>query len=100
MPYGGYVADVLGVANELGAVGYVVATFMGWYLEFCEKFVKPLATSSPTMSLVNLACSENIAEISSRVTEVDESDTFSLYTSFVKSIGGRMGCLICVTEPR
>jgi hypothetical protein len=63
--YSGCVADVLGVANELGDVGCVVATIVGWYLEFCENFAKPLATSSPTMFLVNLVFLENIAEISS-----------------------------------
>jgi hypothetical protein len=32
MPYDGCVADVLGVANGLGAVGCVVANIVGWYL--------------------------------------------------------------------
>jgi hypothetical protein len=100
MPYGGCVTDVLGVADELGVVGCPVATVVGWYIEFCENFAKPLATSSPTMFLVNLVCSENIAEISSAVIEVDESDTFIVGTSFVESIRGKMGSLIWVTEPR
>jgi hypothetical protein len=56
MPYGGCVTDVLGVADELGAMGCVVAKVMGWYLEFCENLVKPLATSSPTLFLVILTC--------------------------------------------
>jgi hypothetical protein len=58
MPYGGYVTDVLGVANELGAVGCVVAIVVGWYLEFCENLANPLAISSHTMFLVNLTCSK------------------------------------------
>jgi hypothetical protein len=60
MPYDGRVADVLGVADELGVMGCVVAKVVGWYLEFCKNLAKPLATSSPTMFLVNLACSKNI----------------------------------------
>jgi hypothetical protein len=36
MPYGGSAADVLGVADELGAMGCAVAKGVGWYLEFCE----------------------------------------------------------------
>jgi hypothetical protein len=54
MPYDGRVADVLGVTDELGVVGCVVAKVVGWYLEFCENLAKTLATSSPTMFLVNL----------------------------------------------
>jgi hypothetical protein len=50
MPYGGSVADVLGVDDELGAVGCVVATVVGWYLEFCENLANHLAISSPTCS--------------------------------------------------
>jgi hypothetical protein len=38
MPYSGCVADVLGVDDELGVVGFVVAKVVDWYLEFCEKF--------------------------------------------------------------
>jgi hypothetical protein len=64
MPYGGCVTDVLGVDDELGAVGCILVKVEGRYLEFCENLAKLLATSSPTMFLVNLACSENIAEIS------------------------------------
>jgi hypothetical protein len=64
MPCGSCVTDVLGVADELGVVGCVVATVVGWYLEFCENLAKSLAISSPTMFLVNLTCSENIAETS------------------------------------
>jgi hypothetical protein len=60
MRYDGRVADVLGVAVELGVMGCVVAKVVGWYLEFCENLAKPLATSSPTMFLVNLACSKNV----------------------------------------
>jgi hypothetical protein len=45
MPYGGGVADVLGVVDELGALGCVVTKVAGWYLEFCENLVKPLAIS-------------------------------------------------------
>jgi hypothetical protein len=67
MPYGGGVADVLGVVDELGALGCVVTKVAGWYLEFCENLVKPLAISSSTMFLVNLTCSENIVETSSGV---------------------------------
>jgi hypothetical protein len=100
MPYSGCVTDVLGVADELGVMGCVVAKVVGWYLEFCENLAKPLATSSPTMFLVNLTCPENIAETSSGVTEVDGSGTFVVRTSFVESIGGRMGSLICVMEPQ
>jgi hypothetical protein len=100
MPYGSGVADVLGVADDLGSAGCVVATAVGWYLEFCENLVKPLAISSPTMFLVNLTCSENIAETSSGVTDVDECSTFAMCTSFMESIEGRMSSLICVMEPR
>jgi hypothetical protein len=76
MPYGGCVADVPGVAGELDVVRCAVATVVGWYLEFYENLDNPLAISSPTMFLVNLTCSENIAETSSGVTEVDGYDTF------------------------
>jgi hypothetical protein len=82
MPYDGCVADVLGVADGLGAVGCVVVKVVGWYLEFCENLVKPLATSSPTMFLVSLTCSKNIAETSSGVTKVDGCDTFAVCTTF------------------
>jgi hypothetical protein len=41
MPYGSCVTDVLGVADELGVVVCVVATVVGWYLEFCENFTMP-----------------------------------------------------------
>jgi hypothetical protein len=99
MPYGGCVVDVLGVDDELGAVGCVVAKVVGWYLELCENLAKPLATSSPTMLLVNLSCSKNIAETSSGVTEVHGFNTFAMCTSFAESIGGRTGSLICVMEP-
>jgi hypothetical protein len=99
MPYGGCVTDVLGVADGLGAVGCVVARVVGWYLEFCENLAKPLSISSPTMFLVNLTCSGNIAETSWGLTKVDECSTFAVCTSFVESIGGRMGSLICVMEP-
>jgi hypothetical protein len=100
MPYGGCVTDVLGVADELGAVGCVVAKVMGWYLEFCENLAKPLATSSPTLFLVILTCLENIADTTLGLTEVDGSGTFAMYTSFVDSIGGRTCSSICVMEPR
>jgi hypothetical protein len=100
MPYSGCVADVLGVDDELGVVGFVVAKVVDWYLEFCENLAKPLATSSPTMFLVNLSCSENIVETSSWVTEVDGFDTFAVCTSFVELTGGRTGALICMMEPR
>jgi hypothetical protein len=70
MPYGGCIVDVLGLADELGDVGCVVGKVQGWYLEFCENLAKILAISSPTMFLVNLACSENIAETSSGKTEI------------------------------
>jgi hypothetical protein len=80
MPYSGRVADVLGVADELGVMGCVVAKVVGWYLEFCENLAKPLATSSSTVFLVNLASSKNIAETSSGVTKVDGSDTFAVCT--------------------
>jgi hypothetical protein len=79
-------------------VEWVVAAVAGWYLEFCEIFAKTLATLSPTIFLVNLVCSENIADISSGVIGVDEFDTFTVCTSFMESIEGRMGCLIYVTE--
>jgi hypothetical protein len=82
MPYDGCVADVLGVADELGVVRCAVATIVGWYLEFCENLAKPLAISYPTMFLVNLTCSENIAETSSGVAEVDRCDTFAVCTFF------------------
>jgi hypothetical protein len=82
MPYGGCAADVLGVADGLGAMGCVVAKVVGCYLESCKNLVKPLATSSPTMFLVSLACSENITDTSSGVTEVDGCDTFAVCTSF------------------
>jgi hypothetical protein len=65
MPYSGCVTDVLGVVDEQGVVGCVVAKVVGWYLEFCKNLAKPLPTSSPTMFLVNLSCSENIEETSS-----------------------------------
>jgi hypothetical protein len=64
MPYGGCVADVLGVADELGVVGCAVAILVSWYLEFCENLANPSAISSSTMYLVNLTCSKNIAEAS------------------------------------
>jgi hypothetical protein len=64
MPYNGCVADVLGVAIELGAMGCAVATVVDWYLEFYKNLANTLAISSPTMFLVNLKCSENIAETS------------------------------------
>jgi hypothetical protein len=99
VPYGGCVADVLGVANGLGAVGCVVAKVVGWYLEFYENLAKPLVISSPTMFLVNLTCSENIAETSSGVIEVDKCSTLAICTSFVESIRGRTSSLICVMEP-
>jgi hypothetical protein len=83
MPYNGCVANVLGVADGLGAVGCVVAKVVGWYLEFCENLAKPLATSSHTMFLVSVTCSENIAETYSGVTEIDGCDTFVVCTSFV-----------------
>jgi hypothetical protein len=89
MLYGGCVAYVLGVAEELGAVGCKVAKVVGWYLKFCENLVKPLAISSPTMFLVNLTSSENIAKAFSGVTEVDECITFVVCTSFVWLIGGK-----------
>jgi hypothetical protein len=89
MPYGGCVAYVPGVAEELGAVGCEVAKVVGWYLKFCENLAKPLAISSPTMFLVNLTCSENIAKTSSGMTEVDECITFVVCTSFMWSIGGK-----------
>jgi hypothetical protein len=98
MPYSGGVADVLGAVDELGVVGCAIAKVVGWYLEFCENLAKPLAISSPTMFLVNLTCSENIAETSSGVTEVDVCDTFAMCTSFVESIGSRTDSLICVME--
>jgi hypothetical protein len=100
MPYSYCVADVLGVADGLGVVGCVVTKVVGWYLEFYENLAKPLATSSPTMFLVNLACSRNIAETSSGVTEVDGSNTFVVCTSYVESIEGRTGSLICVMKLR
>jgi hypothetical protein len=100
MTYGGCVADVLGVANELVAVGCVVTKVVDWYLEFCENLAKLLATSSPTMFLVNLTCSENIAETSSGVIEVDGSGNFVVCTSFVESIRGKTGSLICMMVPR
>jgi hypothetical protein len=65
MPYDGCVTDVLGVADELGTVGCAIATVVSWYLEFCENLANHLAISSPTMFVVNLTCSENIAEASS-----------------------------------
>jgi hypothetical protein len=71
MSFGSGVDDVLGLADELGVMGCAVAKVVGWYLEFCENLAKPLVVSSPTMFLVNLTCSENIAETSSGVTEVD-----------------------------
>jgi hypothetical protein len=49
------------------------------------------------MFLVNLMCPENIAKTSSGVTEVDGCNTFAVCTSFVESIRGRTGSLICVT---
>jgi hypothetical protein len=100
MPYGSCVTDVLGVADELGVMGYVVAKVVGWFLEFCENLAKPLATSSPTMFLVSLSCSENIAETSSEVTEVDGCDSYNMCTSLVESIGQRTGSLIYMTKPR
>jgi hypothetical protein len=100
MSYDGCVTDVLGVADELGAAGCVVAIVVGWYLEFCENLVNLIAISSPTMFLVNLTCSEKIADISSGVTEVNGCDTFAVCTSFVESNGGRIDSLICVAEPR
>jgi hypothetical protein len=66
MTYGGCVADVLGVADELGVMRCTVATVVGWYLEFYENLANPLAISSPTMFLVNLTC-----------------DTFAVCTSFM-----------------
>jgi hypothetical protein len=83
MPYGSCVANVLGVADELGVMRCVVATVVGWYLEFCENLASPLAISSSTMFLVNLTCSENTAETSSGVAEVDGYDTFVVCASFV-----------------
>jgi hypothetical protein len=56
MPYDGCVADVLGVADELGVVRCAVATVVGWYLEFYENLANHLYISSPTMFLVNLTC--------------------------------------------
>jgi hypothetical protein len=100
MPYGGCVTDVLGLADGLGVVGCVVAKVVGWYLEFCENLTKPLATSSPTMFLVSLTCSENIAETSSGVTEMVGCYTFTMHTTFVESIRGRTCSLICVMEPQ
>jgi hypothetical protein len=100
MPYDSCVTDVLGVANELGVMRCIVETVVGWYLEFYENLANPLAISSATMFLVNLTCSENIAETSSRVIEVDGCNTFIVCTSFTGSIRGRMGSLIYVMEPR
>jgi hypothetical protein len=58
------------------------ATVVGWNLEFCKNLANHLPISSPTMFLVNLTCSKNIAETSWGVTEVDECDTFAVCTSF------------------
>jgi hypothetical protein len=91
---------VLGVADELGVVGYVVAKVVDWNSDFCENLAKPLATSSCTMFLVSLSCSENIAETSSGVIEVDGCDTYVVCTSLIESIEERMGSLICVMESR
>jgi hypothetical protein len=63
-------------------VRYAVATVVGWYLELFKNLANQLVISSLIIFIVNLACSENIAEVSSGVIEVDGCDTFAVCSSF------------------